>query len=155
VIDQLFECVLLADQSLVRAVWVAPTEMVDVPQVVEILKQGHTGRAPLGEYELQWRAEPGSAITTVRKGGHVVLMSVAVIDSAAELLQVWLTALRGAKPIAQLHGDDPQAFDVIRHLRQRPMLASVLLPEGSREESKALLDLHRSVAFALLSANWS
>ena len=35
------------------------------------------------------------------------------------------------------------------------MTASVMLPEGTREESKALLDLHRSIAFALLSAKWA
>jgi hypothetical protein len=157
VIEKLFECVLFADQTLAQAAWVEPATLHDLAAVVEILKRGPISRAPLplAPYELQWRAEPGSAITTVRREGHVVLLSVVLEHEGAELLDVWLEALRGSKSIQLLHGDDKQAFEVLRRLPQRPMSASVMMPEGTREEAKALLDLHRTIAFALLSAKWT
>jgi hypothetical protein len=84
-----------------------------------------------------------------------VLLSVVLLQKNAPLVDVWLSALRGSKSIAIVNGNDPHSFEVLSRLPQRPMTASVMLPEGSAEEAKAVLDLHRSIAFALLSATWA
>ena len=154
-IEKLFELTLLADQSLVQAAWVLPADLLHVPEVVEVLRRGPSGRAPLAGRELQWNAQPGQAISTVRVKGRVTLLSIALSDSEpSELLTLWLAQLRAMPSLQLLNAADPLAFEIIRRIRERPLSASVLLPEGSREENKDLLDLQRAVSFSLLSARW-
>lgn len=154
-IEKLFELTLLADQSLVQAAWVMPSDLLHIPDVVSLLKQGPEGRGPLSGRELQWSAQPGQAISTVRVQGRVTLLSIALCDSgASELLELWLAQLRAMPSLKLLNAGDPMAFEIIRRIRERPLSASVLLPEGTREENKALLDLQRAVSFSLLSARW-
>jgi hypothetical protein len=154
-IEKLFELTLLADQSLVQAAWVLPADLLHVPEVVEVLRQGPVGRAPLLGRELQWNAQPGQAISTVRFEGRVNLLSIALTASEPpDLLDLWLAQLREMPSLKLLNAADPLAFEIIRRIRERPLCASVLLPEGTREESKDLLDLQRTISFSLLSARW-
>jgi hypothetical protein len=154
VIEKLFELTLLADQSLVQAAWVLPADLLHVPSVVEVLKAGPVGRGPLQGRELQWNAQPGQAISTIRVQGRVTLLSIALTEPAGDLLGLWLASLRAMPSVRLLNAADPMAFEVIRRVRERPLSASVLLPEGTREENKELLDLQRAVSFSLLSARW-
>jgi hypothetical protein len=154
-IEKLFELTLLADQSLVQAAWVLPADLLHIPPVVEVLRRGSEGRAELLGRELQWSAQPGQAISTVRVQGRVTLLSIAIAsEEPSELLELWLAQLRAMPSLKLLNAADPMAFEIIRRLRERPISASVLLPEGSREENKDLLDLQRAVSFSLLSARW-
>jgi hypothetical protein len=154
-IEKLFELTLLADQSLVQAAWVLPADLLHIPEVVKVLRQGPSGRADLLGRELQWNAQPGEAISTVRVQGRVTLLSIALGGSEpSELLDLWLTQLRAMPSLKLLNAADPMAFEIIRRIRERPLSASVLLPEGTREENKDLLNLQRAVSFSLLSARW-
>jgi hypothetical protein len=91
----------------------------------------------------------------VRVQGRVTLLSIAIAsEEPSELLELWLAQLRAMPSLKLLNAADPMAFEIIRRLRERPISASVLLPEGSREENKDLLDLQRAVSFSLLSARW-
>jgi hypothetical protein len=154
VIEKLFELALLADQSLVQATWVLPADLLHVPSVVEVLKQGPVGRGDLLGRELQWNTQRGQAISTLRVQGRVTLLSIALTDPGDGVLDLWLASLRAMPSVSLLNAADPMAFEIIRRIRERPLSASVLLPEGTREENKELLDLQRSVSFSLLSARW-
>lgn len=157
----IFELTLLADESLVQAGWQEPPTAALLAPAVKLLSQGPTGRAPLplpGAPELQWSAAPGRAITSVRLEGRVVLVGVALhgTDASEEsaLLELWLAALRDTPAIQKLHGTETQAFEVFRVMKDRPLCAAVLFPEGTLEEQKALVDLHRAIAWALVTARW-
>jgi hypothetical protein len=139
----------------VQAAWVLPTDLLHVAEVVPVLKQGPAGRAQLLGRELQWNAQPGQAISTVRLEGRVNLVSIALTASEpSDLLDLWLAQLREMPSLKLLNAADPMAFEIIRRIRERPLCASVLLPEGPREENKHLLDLQRTISFSLLSARW-
>jgi hypothetical protein len=152
--ERIFDLTLLADQSLVQAAWVLPEDLLHLPAAVEVLKTGSVGRAPLMGRELQWNAQPGQAISTMRVEGRVTLLSIALAGEGGELLELWIASLRAMPSIRLVNANEAHAFEIIRRVRERPLSASVLLPEGSREEQKELLDLQRSVSFALLSAQW-
>jgi hypothetical protein len=153
-IERIFDLTLLADQSLVQAAWVLPEDLRHVEDAVEVLKAGSIGRAPLMGRELQWNAQPGAAISTMRLEGRVTLLSIALMREGGELLDLWISSLRAMPSIRMVNANDANAFEIIRRVRERPLSASVLLPEGTREEQRELLDLQRSVSFALLSAQW-
>jgi hypothetical protein len=86
--------------------------------------------------------------------GRVTLLSIALTEPGDGVLDLWLASLRAMPSVSLLNAADPMAFEIIRRIRERPLSASVLLPEGTREENKELLDLQRSVSFSLLSARW-
>jgi hypothetical protein len=152
--ERIFDLTLLADQSLVQAAWVLPEDLLHVPAAVEVLKTGSVGRAPLLGRELQWNAQPGQAISTMRVEGRVTLLSIALAGEGVELLDLWIASLRSMPSIRLVNANEAHAFEIIRRVRERPLSASVLLPEGTREEQKELLDLQRSVSFSLLNAHW-
>ena len=154
-VDRFFELTLLADQSLVQAGWV---QAGAVEAAARLLARGPAGRGPtpLAGISLKWSFEPGLGLATYFKEGRMLLLSLLLGGAAREpeALDLWMDGLRGAPPVKQVNGDDPEAFEIFRRLRDRPLCASVLLPEGSREECKALLDFHRGVAAALFNARW-
>jgi hypothetical protein len=160
-VERFFEVVLLADQSLVQAGWVGLADVGAREPAAKLLASGPTGRAdlPLPGVSLKWTFEPQLGITTAFTGARMTLLSVLLGSPASpregEMLGLWVSMLRSAPPVKQLNGDDPEAFEIFRRVRDRPLAASVLLPEGSREECKALVDFHRGVAAALFTAKWS
>ena len=83
-----------------------------------------------------------------------VLLGSPASSRETEMLDLWMQGMRAAPPVKQLNGGDPEAFEIFRRIRERPLAASVLLPEGSREDARELLDFHRGVAAALFTARW-
>jgi hypothetical protein len=155
-VTRFFDLSLLADQSLVQAGWVESVPDDLLQATVRLLQQGSAGRAQVRpQVEVQWSFEPTRGIATVRREGRVTLLMVLVRGEEPELLATWLAELRKAPPIRTLHGDDPEAFEIVRRMPYRPFSASVLLPEGTREEQKPLVDFGRALAMAFFSAQWS
>jgi hypothetical protein len=159
-VERFFELVLLADQSLVQAGWVAVRDVPALDAAAKLLAAGPAGRAelPLPGVSLKWTFEPQLGISTAYKDGRMMLLSVLLGTPASpnepQMLSLWMDGLRGAPPVKQVNGDDPEAFEIFRRVRERPLCASVLLPEGTRDECKALVDFHRGVAAALFTAKW-
>ena len=159
-VERFFELVLLADQSLVQAGWVELATAPSRDAATSLLSSGPVGRAelPLPKTALKWTFEPQLGITTAFVNGHMTLLSALLGSPASprepEMLAAWMAGLRGAPPVKQINGDDPEAFEIFRRMRERPLCASVLLPEGSREDCKDLLDFHRGVASAFFTARW-
>jgi hypothetical protein len=156
-----FELVLLADQSLVQAGWLDAELVPERAAAAAVLAAGPAGRGAtaLPGVTLKWTFEPGLGLVTAYSDGRVALLGILLGGPPSpreeEMLAAWIGQLRAATLLSRLNGEDPEAFEIFRRLRDRPLAAAVLLPEGSRQDCQALVQFQRGVAAAFLTARWN
>ena len=155
--ERFFELVLLPSQQPVQAGWVAVADMKATHAARAVLSAGPQGHAPLplADATMRWTFAPQLGITTIYVRKQVALVSLLVGEPGEPgLAKAWLDNLRATKPVQELNQGDPEAFEIFRRMRERPLCASVLFPTPSRDECKAVVDFHRAVAALLFTADW-